>query len=410
MIIKSIDISDWNQFERVNINFHPRLTVLTGANGAGKSTIIRMFSRFIGWNYSETATPFKKGAKDYAYRLGGKSRKIESKDYPQNIDIGNIELCNGQHTIISVPDIISSASYGTNYSNHLSIKGLNIPSHRTAYSYKQITTIPVKPLSRQEAFNTFNSSLINRLFGHYAEPPSFQMKTTLVSLALFGKGNEFVQEDKEAFELFKGFIQILKILLPSTLGFQSITIREGEVVLETKSGDFLLDAVSGGIGAILDLAWQIYMFDGNKNEPYVVFVDEAENHLHASMQRRLMPNLIEAFPNAQFIISTHSPLMVNSVKDSSIYVLRYNENNAVISEVLDFENKAANAAEILRDVLGVPVTMPIWVEERLNNILQRYMGNELTPENYIILKEELATVGLKDHLPQALGILQGGSF
>lgn len=73
------------------------------------------------------------------------------------------------------------------------------------------------------------------------------------------------------------------------------------MVLETNSGDFLLDAVSGGIGAILDLAWQIYMYDGDKYEPYIVLIDEAENHLHASMQRRLMPSLLQAFPNAQFI-------------------------------------------------------------------------------------------------------------
>ncbi|MGQ7871563.1 hypothetical protein [Bacillus sp. 1A] len=102
--------------------------------------------------------------------------------------------------------------------------------------------------------------------------------------------------------------------------------------------------------------------------------------------------------------------MVNSVRDSSIFVLRYDENNSVVSELLDFENKAANASEILRDVLGVPVTMPLWVENRLENILQSYKGYEITPDSYSRLKDELSSIGLKDHLPQALGILQGGSY
>jgi energy-coupling factor transporter ATP-binding protein EcfA2 len=410
VIIKNIQIQDWNQFDNINITFHPRITVLTGANGAGKSTILRMFSRLIGWGYNETATPFKK-SKALKFKWGNRKRNISPAAQGNYVKIGSINLENGSLMNIEVPELSASASYGTRYNPHYGIRGLNIPSHRTAYSYKPITNIPIRPLSRQQAFDSFNSLLINRLLGtHYTETPSFQMKTTLVSLALFGKGNEYVQQDEEAYELFLGFINILKILLPPTLGFETISVRSGEVILETKSGEFLLDAVSGGIGAILDLAWQIYMFDGNKGEPYIVIIDEAENHLHASMQRTLMPNLLKAFPNAQFVISTHSPLMVNSIRDSAIYVLRYNEHNLVVSEPLDFVNKAANANEILRDVLGVPVTMPIWVENKLEDILQSYKGIEITPENYLRLREELVQVGLKDHFPQALGLLQGGHF
>jgi energy-coupling factor transporter ATP-binding protein EcfA2 len=411
VIIKSIKLEDWNQFESINIDFHPKLTVLTGANGAGKSTILRMFSRHLGWGISETATPFKKRSSGQRYRLGGKRRKIDPKDFTQQIVIGNMKLSNGQETKIMVPDVLESAIYSTNFTHGLSIRGLNIPSHRNAYTYKQVINIPVKPLSRTEAFNSFNNSIINKWFGNYTDTtPAMQMKTTLISLALFGKGNDYVAENKEAYDLFVGFIEVLKILLPPTLGFENISIRDGEVVFETKSGDFLLDAVSGGIGAILDLAWQIYMFDENKKEPYLVLIDEAENHLHAAMQRRLMPSLIEAFPNVQFVISTHSPLMVNSIEDSSVYVLKYNEDNLVVSELLDFKNKAGNASEILRNVLGVPVTMPVWVEDRLNDILGSYRGIEITAESYLRLKEDLTGIGLNEHLPQALGMLQGGVF
>ncbi|PFC37731.1 AAA family ATPase [Bacillus cereus] len=416
MIIKNLKIKNWNQFEEVNIDFHPKLTVLTGANGAGKSTILRMFSTQLGWRFNEIATPSKKASNVLRYRIGGK-RKIQPKEQQDMINIGTLECFNGEISQLLVPDLSHSAIYqinystaGSNYYNSIHLRGINIPSHRIAYSYKAVGNIPPKPATRKEAFDTFNASLMNKIFENYGDSPSFQMKTTLVSLALFGEGNTYVQENKEALDLFLGFMETLKILLPPTLGFQRITIRDGEVVLETTSGDFLLDAVSGGIGAILDLAWQIYMFDGNKNEPYIVLIDEAENHLHASMQRRLMPSLIQAFPNAQFIISTHSPLMVNSVRDSSIFVLRYNEENSVVSELLDFENRAANASEILRDVLGVPVTMPLWVENRLEDILQSYKGYEITPESYKRLKDELSSIGLKDHLPQALGILQGGNY
>ncbi|MFD0672656.1 AAA family ATPase [Cohnella sp. GCM10027633] len=410
MIFNNLSIQNWNQFRDVEISLHPKITIITGANGAGKSTILRLFSRLVGWGFNELSTPIKgKMNKGFKYRISRRLKLEEDVDAHQQISIGNITLKNGQILNINAPLNTDQAIYGISINPHPSLKGINIPSHRTAYTYRQITSIPVKAHTRNEAYNMFNSSVMQRTLGQYSDPPIYQMKASLISLAVFGKGNEYATSDSEALELFLGFIEILKKLLPPTLGFETLNIRSGEVVLVTKSGEFLLDSVSGGIGAILDLAWQIYMFEAGKDEPFFVIIDEAENHLHASMQRQLLPSLIDSFPNAQFIVSTHSPLMVNSVKESFVYVLKYNDERTVDSYLLDFENKAGNAAQILRDVLGVPITMPIWVEEDLNNILDKYRGNELTPESYLSLKNDLSALGLADHLPQALGFLQGGN-
>lgn len=409
MIFKNLNIEKWNQFEKIDITLNPRLTVITGANGAGKSSILRIFSRMIGWSFSEMATPIKsKTNTGQRYRIG--RRKIADASNFNWEKIGNISLIDGNEININTPNSSQSVNYDIYIENHTQLKGLNIPSHRTAYSYRPISSIPVKAHTRNEAFNMFNSSIMQRYMGSYGDPPSQQMKATLISLAIFGGGNDHVQSDPEAKSLFLGFIEILKNLLPPTLGFESLSVRGGEVILETKSGDFLLDSVSGGIGAILDLAWQIYIFDENKGEPFFVLIDEAENHLHASMQRRLLPNLMSSFPSAQFIVTTHSPLMVNSVRESTVYALKYNEDNSVVSELLDFENKSGNATHILREVLGVPVTMPIWVEESLISILEKYRGNELTPESYKSLKDDLKGIGLSDHLPQALSLLQEGEL
>lgn len=49
-MFKRLKISDWRQFSNVDISFHPHLTVLTGANGAGKTTILNLLSQSTGWN------------------------------------------------------------------------------------------------------------------------------------------------------------------------------------------------------------------------------------------------------------------------------------------------------------------------------------------------------------------------
>ena len=55
-MFKRLKISDWRQFSNVDISFHPHLTVLTGANGAGKTTILNLLSQSTGWNPTSVAT------------------------------------------------------------------------------------------------------------------------------------------------------------------------------------------------------------------------------------------------------------------------------------------------------------------------------------------------------------------
>ena len=54
----------------------------------------------------------------------------------------------------------------------------------------------------------------------------------------------------------------------------------------------------------------------------VVLVDEIDLHLHPKWQRDLVPTLSKIFPNVQFIVTTHSPHVLQSMEDVNLYVLR----------------------------------------------------------------------------------------
>jgi predicted ATP-binding protein involved in virulence len=126
------------------------------------------------------------------------------------------------------------------------------------------------------------------------------------------------------------------------------------------------------------------------------------------MQRSILPDFINAFPNATFIVSTHSPLIVNSVKNSKVYVLKYNTDKKVISTELDFNKKAKSANEILDEVLGVSFSMPIWAEEELSQIIEKYSREVISKDNILQLQKELSSLGLEKLLPENLDRLNFG--
>ena len=199
------------------------------------------------------------------------------------------------------------------------------------------------------------------------------------------------------------------MILPKSLGFEEIEIRNMEIVFVCNRGkdEFILETASGGISALIDMAWQIYMYTPKENENFTVMIDEVENHLHPTMQRQVLSDLLRAFPKTNFIVSTHSPLVVGSVKDSAIYALTYNESKKIESRRLDFDKKARTASEILDEVLGVSVTMPLWAEEKLNDIVGKFIDEGANVNELHQIRNDLEEAGLGNLMPYAIGAMIG---
>lgn len=508
-MLKSLKISHWNQFHSVEINFHPKITIITGSNGAGKSTLFRMLSSDMGWGYTEVSNPirskneketssFRAGITEERYKIGlqnfkvqqeNKSKKLNYSNYYYDrydhyrehnfteksiklsdterrllmdigylddidqdihepyahidddyVNIGQVEVEDGIYSYF-VPLNIEDSSYSftskyepVNYHKlkdiknrnsteeqefvqavikhirepHMQIDGLNIPSHRHPYTYEKVDSIPVHASDTNELIKDYFESIKKRALNYAdAESPIITMKKSIISLALFSESRQFVEGNTAFKDMIYKFNEILRKILPEHIKFNSLYIGVGEVVLETESGNFLLDAVSGGIGALIDIAWQIFIVDYDTDK-YIVLIDELENHLHPSMQREILPKLLETFPKAQFVVSTHSPFVINSVIDCSVFALKYNNKNMVDSHHLDFNNDSGDAFEILKEVLGVSVTMPIWMEKELNDTITQIENkapSSLTIEDYNKLKKDLSEKGLSHKLPDLLNLL-----
>lgn len=412
-----LQLARWRQFESVDLELHPRLTVLTGANGAGKSTLLNIFSRHFGFSTPLLATPkrFRGGYRYWTDLIMSAALQAQNDSTQAAEEIGRLVYSDGGEAKIHLPPPTANAQYNLSLVNQRAVPGLSVGSHRPVTVYQRVENIPTQAMRPPQAYANYNQEVLRRYQNsHSSFSPMYRMKESLISMATFGAGNEFVQKDSEVLEAFRGFVRILRIVLPRSLGFQDIAIRTPDVVMTTSSGEFMLDAASGGITTLIDLAWQIFLFSLT-NSDFVVTIDEPENHLHPSMQRSLMASLLEAFPMAQFIVATHSPFIVSAVRDSRVYVLRYDEAEAsnddlsstrrVSSLALDNVNKAGTASEILRDVLGVRATMPEWVERSLGEIVNRYRDEAITPATLERLRAELKEFGYSELYPEALSAL-----
>ncbi len=80
-----------------------------------------------------------------------------------------------------------------------------------------------------------------------------------------------------------------------------------------------------GTLSLLSIAYRMAMLnpalcDRVLETPGVVMIDEIDLHLHPRWQARILEDLVRIFPNVQFIVTTHSPVVVASVPRGNIRV------------------------------------------------------------------------------------------
>ncbi len=135
-----------------------------------------------------------------------------------------------------------------------------------------------------------------------------------------------------------------------------VSVEREDGMLEELS----LDQLSGGYRIMLALAADLArrMAQGNPHldNPLqceaVVLVDEIELHLHPSWQQRVLSDLIRTFPNSQFIVTTHSPQVLTTVRPEHIVQLR-REDDGIIAERASAPTFGAEAGDVLTTVMGV---------------------------------------------------------
>ena len=402
-----LEIGPWRQFERLDIDLSSQLTILTGANGAGKTTLLSLLGYHFNWTSPFVGSQRRRRSRgrEYTYEEEGRLKSVSYEGASETI--GGLHYSDGSWTPLSVPTT-SAPQFSVAFDRQQAVEGLFITSHRASSGYKAVTSIPSRFSGASELFQQFTKEIRDPVMGKSSRKnPRLVMKESLLAAALYGEQTSSVRSDNEAREVWIGFQDHLRELLPDSLGFRRLVAEPPEIIVETRHGEFALDALSGGLTSIFELSWQIFL-ESRDHDIFTVCFDEPENHLHPALQRSIMPSLMRSFPRVNFVVATHSPFVVTSSQEASVIALSRDDAGRVRADSLKFSEYGVSAEATLEEVLGVSTTLPIWAEEAFAAVLNRHAGSMPTADVLRSIRDELAELGLSNEIPRALSAIVDG--
>jgi predicted ATP-binding protein involved in virulence len=157
--------------------------------------------------------------------------------------------------------------------------------------------------------------------------------------------NENQQEDADEInQWFVSFTELLQELFDDEHLKLNFNYKDYSFYIETQGKSFKFTELSAGYSAVLDIVADLILKMQTKdtytrvyNKPGIVLIDEIETHLHLELQRIILPMLTRIFPNIQFIVTTHSPFILNSLKDATVFDLKTKKS---ITDLTDYSYEA----------------------------------------------------------------------
>lgn len=126
---------------------------------------------------------------------------------------------------------------------------------------------------------------------------------------------------------------------------------------------------------VFDMAYRSYILNGNREPEGLVIIDEIDLHMHPELEKDVLNVFQKVFPKVQFIISTHSPMVLTNLPTGN------GENQILKMEFGDKRPKIVNDIYGLdynsgvEDVMGVDAR-DVEIDDLLNN-LAYYEENDL---------------------------------
>ena len=331
--IKEINIRKVRHLQDLRIIVSPeeedrRHLILTGNNGSGKTSLLEAIQTYLD-SFSKDNEPYQSRNALMLYQ-GALEQARKRND--QNLILQmekNISLC--EETIEK-----STAGVDLEFSNETGEIKSAFDHGNFILAYFGATRAFHSPEPKHVEKTILKDSYgINESTRSIFLSYLLDLKMTQ-ALAIVKKDNKKAEDIEEWFDRLQSILRDLYDDPSLLIEFNEETFRFSLIVKDREPFDF--NTASDGFSAILDividLILRMQLQDKRVTEflvPGVVLIDEIENHLHLELQKKVLSILTKLFPNIQFIVTTHSPFVLNSIDNATVYDL---ERHVVVEKGL----------------------------------------------------------------------------
>ncbi len=399
MNIISLKLKNYKGFKTLNIDFDPKLNVIVGINGAGKTSILEAIIKNI---YSFTGIIVQDPQFNSKYQYS--DNEINHQATNSIIDLEMIFNNEPLKILNKIGELLPPEIDTFNEFDDIIISKVKAFRKSIASRQYDIPVIKYYPSDRNsgESGNIINAS--NRVFlsaqletwsniyhNSFAQDALMQWFFEMENKELrsqkenrdFDSNNPILEPIRtaisKAFNLLNGKDYLVSSDQIQRAGnntfYNTIVLKESSTGVKEyfhqKS-----DGEKSIITLVADITYNLIISKYKaQNDVFasggLVIIDEIDAHLHPTWQRKVVPMLTSMFPNIQFIITTHSPQVVSSVSSENLFVL----SNGTIHKV-HHRTKGIDT----------------------NTILKLVLDSGERPEEYITLIEKL-DAAMENHEP-----------
>ncbi len=383
-IMKQIRLENFRCYSDISVNFRPGINLLIGDNASGKTTILKacryvLSSFFSGFSDDNTVWTGL-GVDDFSVRIANGNILQEQPikihftcDDTQydTLQIGGVSYNPGldnQEFVLQKNSAKNSRSLVAGISDYKNYAHSLYDSYVSEQDFNRVHALPLFACFTTEDIHA--SRKINpSKFKNYVQKASFGYYECLDAKGFYPywvKRLLILQEAQRNI----GEIEIVRSAIVSALGpngcnvIQDMQVRanQGKVYYIFTDGrevesEKLSDGYMRVINIVTDIAFRCALLNGGlygaeaaERTKGTVLIDEIDLHLHPTLQATVLKGLHNAFPQLQFIITTHAPMVMTGIESNAyniVYKLSFSDSVYNIQEARTYGMDVSTITEVV---------------------------------------------------------------
>lgn len=332
MKIETLEISGISRIKNtLNLKFNSGLNIICGANGTGKTTILDCIANFFS-----------------SYTQGYSIKRNALVDEGTCI----LKIVDKEPITISISDFAPRGddSKFDGVRGDLIKKLLHIKTYR-GFGHTNLSAIPKDTKKASSAYAQDN------LFGINFEGTKGWFTNRYVFSPI--EGNSVSKVQIKNFETAKNCFSTFS----DEIAFSHVDASTLDIMIKTPQGTIYFEYLSAGLKSCMFILLGIikeieFRFENTEAKEFdgIILIDEIDLHLHPTWQTIIIQKLKETFPNAQIIVTTHSPHVIQEANPNEVIPLVFDENGDLYVndiETGEFGFQGWTVDEILMDVMGM---------------------------------------------------------